>query len=381
MKKNVLTFLTPLVFFSFLVLGLCLSLITPDKVTSLTEGRALAQKPVNDLSNLNALTQSYDDYFSDQFPGRERLLKLYTAAELLLGKQQVREVLRTSDGYLYMPESRLDEEPLSLLCQDLEAAAKKAPETAFVYAVVPQKTTMLSGSSDATLCRALQQVSGLDVIDVSGYFLENLTLAERKSLFFRTDFHWNSEGAFVASGCIAQGLQELGLLDGVTLPSRSDFQWSDLGTGHSYNGDLNRRLSYLFSTQESIPFYEIANPSAISYFSSGDAPVAREALIARGLGEDVLDYNTISTDNLGFYRVHNPDARSPSTALVLKDSMENPMTDYLTTLFTDLIVVDPRSYAEPYDLNGLIEVYDIDLVLFVYHDHNISTELRDFLNR
>lgn len=212
-------------------------------------------------------------------------------------------------------------------------------------------------------------------IYAAGHFLRLGFLPQRQRggglwLVWQSVWQRNSEGAFLAESCIAQELQARGLLPDVVFPSLEDFLWCDLVDEHRYLGNLNRRLSYLFSTQE-----------AITYFSSGDQPVARAEIVARGLDEYELDYNTISTDNLGFYRVCNPDARSATTALVLKDSMENTMTDYLTALFSELIVIDPRSYAEPYPFDELLAHYDVDLVLFVYHDHNVSQELRQFLNR
>lgn len=60
--------------------------------------------------------------------------------------------------------------------------------------------------------------------------------------------------------------------------------------------------------------------------------------------------------------------------------MENTMTNYITALFSELIVIDPRRYARPYPFDELLEHCDVDLVIFVYPDHNVSQEFRQFLN-
>ena len=117
----------------------------------------------------------------------------------------------------------------------------------------------------------------------------------------------------------------------------------------------------------------------MQYFAGSDTPVARETLIGSGLADPELDYNKISTYNLGFYRVCNPNARSARRVLILKDSLQNPTTDYFTELFSEVVVVDLRSYEEPYDLNGLIAQYDLDTVLLMFHQNNISAELTSFL--
>ena len=61
--------------------------------------------------------------------------------------------------------------------------------------------------------------------------------------------------------------------------------------------------------------------------------------------------------------------------------MEDPMTDYWAELFSEIIVIDPRSYLREESLPELVAEYDIDTVLLLYHQNNLSEELIDFLNR
>ena len=72
---------------------------------------------------------------------------------------------------------------------------------------------------------------------------------------------------------------------------------------------------------------------------------------------------------------------SARRVLILKDSMEDPMTDYWAELFSEIIVIDPRSYLREESLPELVAEYDIDMALFLYHQNNLSEELIDFLNR
>ena len=192
-------------------------------------------------------------------------------------------------------------------------------------------------------------------------------------------YAWGDPGNILlllaASADLAAAMQENGLLDGVVLPA-----WQDLDC--PYRGDLNRRFSYLFSMQEEIPYYSIRETSELQYYDAKDVEVPRESIWARGLqsGEE-MQYNLLSTENLGFYRICNPNARSARRVLILKDSMEDPMTDYWAELFSEIIVIDPRSYLREESLPELVAEYDIDMALFLYHQNNLSEELIDFLNR
>ncbi len=197
-------------------------------------------------------------------------------------------------------------------------------------------------------------------------------------------YAWGDPGNILlllaASADLAAAMQENGLLDGVVLPAAEDFAWQDLDC--PYRGDLNRRFSYLFSMQEEIPYYSIRETSELQYYDAEDVEVPRESIWARGLqsGEE-MQYNLLSTENLGFYRICNPNARSARRVLILKDSMEDPMTDYWAELFSEIIVIDPRSYLREESLPELVAEYDIDMALFLYHQNNLSEELIDFLNR
>lgn len=386
MKHKLLSLLTPLLFFGFLFSFLLLSLYLDDNVYSTTEARALAQRPVNDPAILSELSAQWEDYAIDQFPLRERMLKIYSGINLSLGKSYLRNTYVSADGwlttYVYSADAQNREAMLSALRQTVASL----PTVDFAYVVTPQKNDMVSSGNapyqthrnssenKAALLEGLSSVDRIQVIDIGSYFTAQFTAFERESLYYRTDFHWNDLGAFCAAEYTAT------CLEGDTAPSREDFLWEEVGANADYLGDLNRRFSYLLSTKEAIPFYTLPSAESVSYFLSGDREAARESIVARGVGVDKeLNYNTVSTDNLGYFRIENPDARTDKTVLILKDSLENPMTDYFTALYRQVIVIDPRSYAEPYSLAELTERYGVDLVLFVYHQNNISTELTQFL--
>ena len=388
MKRKLLSLLTPVLFFGFLAVILIWALFKSDGTVSLSEGRPLAQKPVNDLSDLSALIQNYSDYITDQFPLREELLKLESAVQVRTDRHIIRDVTVDMEGYLLPKVYPADPNERLTIVYELNDQVQALPQVDIVYAVLPQKNNLLesegvdarvSEANRRMLCDDLKRIGGLTLLDIGTALTERYSVSERRGFYFRTDFHWNDRGAFCAAEQIAAGMQDAGLMDGVTLPSEDDFVWQELGETHAYLGDLNRRFSYQFSTQEKIPFYCLANTADILYFSSSNISTVRSSIIAKGLNNPELDYDTLTTSNLGYYRVSNPHARSNRRTLILKDSLENPMTDYFTALFSELIVVDLRNYNEPYSLSELVEHYELDTVILMYHQNNISLELSEFL--
>ena len=65
----------------------------------------------------------------------------------------------------------------------------------------------------------MEKATEVKTLDVGGYLLETYSLKERMQMYYRTDFHWNSYGAFLAAQYIGEEMAATGLLDGVTLPT------------------------------------------------------------------------------------------------------------------------------------------------------------------
>jgi hypothetical protein len=369
-----------------------MSIIMPDNKVSLVESRTLMQLPDDDWSDLNTLTGEWEDYVVDQFPFREKMLKAYTTLELAQGKKCVRDVYIVDDGWLMTYIYRTQENKRQIMAQKLRAYTEST-SAKFVYAIIPQKNEMLSELAEpylenvngnfnkSELLKELSKAERLMTIDISDYLTTQYSTEERRQMCYRTDFHWNSYGAFTAAEYIAKEMSAAGLTGGASIPTESDFDWEELGDTHLYEGDLNRRLSDMISMQEKIPYYCIKDTENIRYFMSVDnsLPTERTNIVSSGIADYILNYDSISTENIGYYRIVNPNARSQRHILILKDSYQNPTIDYFTELFSEVTVIDPREYSEYYSLADLLDISSIDIVLLMYHQNNISNELIDFL--
>ncbi|MBQ1525387.1 MAG: hypothetical protein IIZ55_09690, partial [Firmicutes bacterium] len=221
------------------------------------------------------------------------------------------------------------------------------------------------------------------VIDICQRILSEYSPKERADMYYKTDFHWNELGAYRAAEIISMELAEEGCISAASIPTAADFYWRDLSGARTYMGDLSQRLTDQASDGEFIPFYMPADQSALRYYDSlNGSPVDRNTVIASGLEEpaDVpLTYNTLSTYNLGYYRVENPVALEDKRVLILKDSMQNATTDFFTVMFKEVNIVDPR-YDGPL-FSDIMKQRNIDLVLFLYHENNVSTELMNYIKR
>ena len=382
MKKDMHTLWIIIPFFFFLLVFLGASVLLPDYAYSPEEGRSLAQRPAIFSNDLAAAAENWSDYVVDQFPLRSRLLKAYSAVELAQGKKLSRNTYIVGDQWLMTPIYPVDNGQLQRLLNAISEAEMET-DAQFVYGVLPQKNDMLadldvryvsnavSDGNKARLLEGLENLATVQVLDVGGWLLETFTPEERIQMYYKGDFHWNHLGAYWAAAY---------LCDAMSRPAdEHDFEWQQLQI--PYEGDLNRRFSYLFSQNEKIPYYTYADAEKLRYYDTQDAtePVERETIVGTGLGKSAVDYNGLSTYNLGYYRVENPDR--DGCLLILKDSFQNPTIDYFSAVYGEIHVVDPRFYAEEWDFYELVEGNGVDTVLFLFHQNNASAELIDFLSK
>ena len=379
-------------FFGFFLFCLVWGLAQPDRPSSAAENRSLAQRPAmrRVVTDFGGFAKDFESYAADQFPDREQLIGVYTALELAQGKKFARKAYCLRDGWLLTKPAPTKPADLSALQQALTQAGTL--DRPLVWCVLPLKNEALydlepAYFSDETgeankqaLTDALAQVDGLTVIDAEAPLVTG-TLADREQYFYKTDFHWNARGAFAAAQEIARQLAGAGTIAETSVPQAEDFLWSELGGERRYQGDLNVWFSNQFSMQEDIPRYVPKNAADLRYFlHPGDtASVPRETIVGSGLDKDPVTYNDVFTYNLGYYRVENPDAPEAASVLILKDSFQNATTDYLSAIFRSVTVVDPRSYQETPDLASLLDADGIDLVLFFYHQNNVSRDLIELL--
>lgn len=383
----------PCCFFGFFLFFLVLGLAQPDRLSSTVENRSLAQRPAmrRAVTDLGGFAKDFEAYAADQFPEREQIISAYTELELAQGRKFVRKAYCLQNGWLLTRPTPTKPAELSALQTALTQAGTL--DRPLVWCVLPLKNEALydlepAYFSDETgaenkqaLLDTLTQVEGLTLIDAEPPLVTG-PLAERKQYFYRTDFHWNARGAFAASHEIAQQLAGAGLIAADSVPQAEDFLWSELGGERRYQGDLNIWFANHFSMQEDIPRCVPRHTSQLRYFlHPGETQsVPRETIVGSGLDKDPVTYNDVFTYNLGYYRVENPDAPETSSVLILKDSFQNATIDYFSSIFRSVTVVDPRGYQETPDLAGLLEADGIDLVLFFYHQNNVSRELIGLLS-
>lgn len=177
-------------------------LLRRDKVLSEAENRVLAQRPEGTRESVldGSFMREYETYVTDQFVGRGKWVSVKTRADILMGRREINGVWLCSDGYLierHAPED-FPEEQVERKLTLLAALVDRWDATVML---VPTADNILSYrlpsyaeyyDQSELLERVAECVGDERYVDVYDVLKEH----NAEEIYYRTDHHWTSRGAF-----------------------------------------------------------------------------------------------------------------------------------------------------------------------------------------
>lgn len=211
MKHRIAAWIVPTVFllciFGIAVFNWC----TPDKGFSEMENRYLQQKPVFSLESLfdGSFTKETESWVTDQFFWRDGFIGVKAQSEYLIGKRDSSGIYFAKDGYLiekHEPTSinqSQTEKNLSHLSHFAQMAQEKLGQGRVQVMIVPTAGEILFEKLPP-YAQEFDQGKLLDRIKSmlpEGVFLsveDELRAHKEEYLYYKTDHHWTTDGAFYA---------------------------------------------------------------------------------------------------------------------------------------------------------------------------------------
>lgn len=324
------------------------------------ENRTLQTPPTFTLSKLlnGSYTKQLHDFYSDQISLRNILIELKASWELGMGKNENNSVLLGKDGYLidkheYNEQNYLyiekNTDKISAFCDLLYLSDISA--NAFI---VPRKIDVVTNMlppyySTERNERAWSYVSGAGFTDLSAALKK--AHGEGAEVFFKTDHHWTSVGAYYAYVELAKTLG----FDPLPLESFSLYCASEefYGTTYSSSGFFSAGADRLLLPKNNTAFVT----------NIVDIEEAFEGFYDLSYLEKKDKYSVFISGNNAHVSVKRADGKERETLLLIKDSFSHALVPYLAEHF-DLEIIDLRYFYD--SLSGFIEANRITNVLFIY---------------
>lgn len=341
--------------------------LTPDRIYSPQERRMLSKRPKLTEQRVfkGKFQQDYETYLSEQFPGRAYWVSLETKLTRLLGEKDAKGVYFGSDGYLLEQYREQDfdwdkvEEYLGYTADFLEAY----PQAKVMF--VPAKSSVLAKklplfAQESGEERFFKMVSEKDFGSRQIVVADALKAHDLEYIYYRTDHHWTTLGAYYAYEKWAQEM-------GITALSKEDFNIRDVS--HTFLGTTYAKVRTggeadtisLYEAKDAPEYeidYNLGEFQSGSFYDEskleGDDPYS----VFFGGNQALVDIRAAAEDG-------QEEDESGKTLMIIKDSFGNCFAPLAANHYKRTIVVDLR-YVN-ISVSSLLSAYPADDILILYN--------------
>lgn len=369
-KKN--TIILGIIFPVLLIVVMIITIIMPDKKFSGEENRILQELPSFSLSMYKdgRFEKKMENYVNDQFIMRNGFIKIKTAFDRTLGKTDENDVFFCKDNYLMENIQAPDEVSMKKNLNAIRSFREKysnlnmsfllAPNAADIYPEkLPIKKTEVNQDKIIDSFYKELESLGIKTIDVREDFRKQ---KDDVQLYYRTDHHWTTDGAYIAFKDINKNLGLGNKTKYNPLVVKNDFRGT-LASKSGFTNGLNDEIK-VYVPEDKSDF----KPSVI-YYSDSKEKTTQFYQLDNLKTKDA--YTVFGGSNHPIYTITTP-TKSDRRLLLIKDSYANSIIPFLSQCYREIVIVDPRYFFD--DINEIIDSKNITDVLFLY---NANTFVKD----
>lgn len=336
------------------------------------ENRYLEELPKVSLETIKdeSFMDGFSAWFADRFVAREQLISIKNTSEKALGKTEISTVAVKDDRMIQIL-SEYDDigAPYSTDTVDrnldtINNFAAKYPDKEIYFMLVPTSVGIYGKSllSDAVLDMSIDEEKMIDEcyenLDVTGInVFSALNEASDEYIYYRTDHHWTSLGAYKAYAAAGNdlGYEPYAPEDFNVTCGSKDFQ------GTLFSKTLNQSV-----THDEIDMYTLKQGESFTEtVSNGIEDTVYDSIFFTEYLDVKDKYSTYTGPNAACVTISNPDAENDKAILIIKDSYANSFVQFLACNYRTVTMVDMR-YTNML-LSDLVNPDDYDQILFFYN--------------
>lgn len=358
------------IFIIVLFLVLIVNAIVPDKEKSELENRALESRPRFNLTTVLSgdFMEQWEKYLSDQFAGRNTWRRVKVGLDRLGGAKMENNIYIGKGGQLMENIEVPDEDQLDANMTAIQNFAQTYEDIPVTMMLVPDAacilTDRLPAFAEVEDQRQMFSMAERKLGDSVNWIDTVSILNKHKSekLYYKTDHHWTTQGAFYVFQDAAQTF-------GIEGDVSDDFV--SYTVTDSFNGVLaassgvgldERELIDIYVPTEGdddvIVDYVDEGRKTTSLYDSSKLDTRDKYGVFLGGNTSVVDIKTVST--------------SQKRLLIVKDSFADCFIPFLAPYYREIVVVDPRYYSGTMD--EIMDTYRITDALILYSGNTFFTD-------
>lgn len=371
MKKNTGYIITTVVFVVFLF-GLAIAnlIYNPDDFSE-TENRMLATFPKLTADSLfgedGDFCEKTEEYINDRFVMRDTFTAINASADYLLNRRDIGGIWVCKDGY-YMTKctpEEVNERTVSSNILGVEKFFENLDGNKY-FMLVPSASLIYRDKLPAFANEFDQQTEINNIfagvtagknVDVRDAFF-----ASDEQLYYRTDHHWTSDGAYTAyrEFCKTAGLEPL---------EKSDFEIKTVST--EFQGTHDSKVLLAFAAKDEVKLYIPKQSETLKITHDGKTS---DSFYVMSALEKKDKYQVFLGGNYGRVDIETG-VKNGKRLLVVKDSFANSFVPLLTTHYEKICMLDLRFFSKnPDDLAALIDEFAPTDTLILFNIANFISD-------
>lgn len=369
------------------------TIILPKTEVSENENRTLAKLPMvfdaskaeNPTDFLSAIKWKYvtnrdgkafkDDfelYLCDHIVGREMWVKTCNILQKLSGKKEINGIYTVEDQMM-QTFTGYDDEAVNASIKAMNEFATKFPDKQFSFMLAPTSQEIF----DSKIPQYVGAISEKDFIDDTYEKLQGITPVDCRSfivpysneyIYYRTDHHWTSLGAFYAyqSAAITLGYSAYQLNEFNIEAASEDFR------GSLYSRTLDDSIA-----PDTIDYYFLKNgePKVKMTCIDNGKTNTYNSLYVRDFLKLKDKYSSFTGSNVPVVIIET-DVDTDKSLLIIKDSYAHSLIPFLSKHYSKITMIDMR-YINT-SISRIINLDEYQQVMFMYNvisfadDSNLS---------
>lgn len=369
-KKKILHFIPAVIFLVFIFSMGLLFIFLPKEDYSVNEKRYLEDFPKTTFENIcfGDFDTEFETYMSDHIAGRDFFVGMNAYYNLYTGRNGSNGVYAGKDNYLI--NDPVDRENNLESNLKIFADFTKANKLNTNLMIIPSTGYIMSDKLpenhkeylDEQYFDTIQQNLGdMKFISVMNAF--KLAAQSGDQLYYRTDHHWTTPGAYLAylQYCKSMGLTQTPE-DAFEKTTVTGFYGTTYSTSALWN-----------TPPDNIEFWENrSNLGAVSVkITEGTTTKENDSYFFLSHLDEADKYPTFLDGNHALVEIKNENAQG-GKLLVIKDSFAHAMVPFLSENYSDIIMVDLRYYKSP--ISEIVKEYGITDCLVLYSLDNFATD-------
>lgn len=336
--RQVLRYPLLCLFALFLIFMFCMDMTSTTRQFSEMENRVLTQKPKFTVEKLvaNEYTMDYEEYVNDQFIWRDQWITMKSVSESALQKIENNGVAFGQDDYMFEKYTAVDQTQLEKNIGFVQEYLEQYPEQSVTLAVIPNSYQVLGEKVPAGFPNVDQEpliremYSRIDAENLEKLdFGPVLEAHDDEYIYYRTDHHWTTLGAYYAYAEYAQS-------KGMTPASLEELAPYANGQEDFY-GTYYSKAKLYNAVPDTITWYDLPVEEVIIDGQSYDGMYDLAKLQERD------KYASFLWGNHGLTQiVVNSGVENPTRVLLIKDSYGNSLAPFLTQNYDEVWVADLR---------------------------------------